>query len=78
MLDVLQEFEFAIGALAEDWGGEGLHDLLDRDGGAGQLVLCRTDGWETSWNEDLEGGKRGHRGMLTRQGRTRLWGKEMG
>ena len=39
MLDVLQEFEFAIGALAEDWGAEGLHDLLDSHGLASKLVL---------------------------------------
>ena len=32
VLYVLEELEFAVGALGEDGGGEGLHDLLDRDG----------------------------------------------
>ena len=42
MLYVLEELEFTIGAFGEDGGAEGLHDLLDRDGGGGQLVFCRT------------------------------------
>ena len=31
VLYVLEELEFAIGALGEHWSAEGLHDLLDRD-----------------------------------------------
>ena len=46
VLDVLEKFEFTIGALAENWGGEGLHDLLDRDGRASQLILCGTVRWK--------------------------------
>ena len=44
VLDVLEELELAVSALREDGGVEGLHDLLDRDRGAGELVLCGT-GW---------------------------------
>lgn len=43
MLDMLEELELAISALAQYWGAEGLHDLLDRDRGASELVLCGTD-----------------------------------
>ena len=42
VLDVLEELELAVSALREDGGVEGLHDLLDRHGGAGQLILGRT------------------------------------
>ena len=42
MLDVLEELELAVSALREDGGVEGLHDLLDRDRGARELVLCGT------------------------------------
>ena len=41
VLDVLEELELAVSALREDGGVEGLHDLLDRDRGARQLVFCR-------------------------------------
>ena len=34
VLDVLEKLELAISALGEHWGAEGLHDLLDRNGGA--------------------------------------------
>lgn len=39
MLYVLQELEFSVGALAEDRGAEGLHDLLYRHGRAGKLIF---------------------------------------
>ena len=42
VLDVLEKFELAIGTLAENRSAERLHDLLDRDGGACELVLCGT------------------------------------
>jgi hypothetical protein len=32
MLDMLEEFELAVGALGEDRCAEGFHDLLDGDG----------------------------------------------
>lgn len=41
VLDVLEEFEFTVGALGEDGCREGLHDLLDSDRGARELVLGR-------------------------------------
>ena len=40
VFDVLEELELSVGALAEDGGAEGLHDLLDRDRRACELVLC--------------------------------------
>jgi hypothetical protein len=52
MLDVLEEFELAVGAFGEDRRAEGFHDLLDGDGCACELVFCGTgcymgiDGWE--------------------------------
>lgn len=42
VLDVFEELELTVGALAEDRGAEWLHDLLDRDGGACELVLGGT------------------------------------
>ena len=39
MLDVLEQLEFTIGALGEDGRRKGLHDLLDRSAGAGELVF---------------------------------------
>ena len=39
VLDVFQELELPVGAFGEDGGAEGLHNLLDRDLGAGELVL---------------------------------------
>jgi hypothetical protein len=41
MLNMLQELQFAIGSLGEHGGAEGLHDLLDRNGGARELILRR-------------------------------------
>ena len=40
VLDVFEELELAICALREDGGAERLHDLLDGDRGASQLILC--------------------------------------
>jgi hypothetical protein len=42
VLDVLEKFQFAISALREDRRAEGLHDLLDGNGGACKLILCGT------------------------------------
>lgn len=41
MAQVLQQLEFSIGALREHRSAERFHDLFDRHGLAGQLVLCR-------------------------------------
>jgi len=43
VLDVLEEFELAISAFGEDGGAEGLHNLLDGNGCACELVLCGTE-----------------------------------
>ena len=43
MLDMLKEFELAVGALGEDRRAEGFHDLLDGDGCACELVFGRTE-----------------------------------
>jgi hypothetical protein len=42
MLDVLEKFQLAISAFREDRRAEGLHDLLDSNGCACELILCRT------------------------------------
>lgn len=41
MLEMFEQLEFSVGALGEDGGAEGLHDLLDGHRLAGQLVFCR-------------------------------------
>lgn len=43
VLEVLQQFQFTVSALGQDWRRERLHDLLDRHGLSGELVLCGTD-----------------------------------
>jgi hypothetical protein len=40
VLNVLEKFEFAISAFGEDRRAEGLHNLLDGNGCACELVLC--------------------------------------
>lgn len=42
MLEVLQQLQFTVGALREDGGAEGLHNLFDSHRLAGQLVLGGT------------------------------------
>jgi hypothetical protein len=42
VLDVLEKFQLAISAFGEDRRAEGLHDLLDSDGCACELILCGT------------------------------------
>ena len=54
VLYVLEELEFAVGALGEDGGGEGLHDLLDGDRGVGELVVCGADETEGAHAYGLE------------------------
>ncbi len=41
---MLEKFQLAISALREDRRAEGLHDLLDVNGCACELILCRTGG----------------------------------
>lgn len=42
---MLQELQLAVGTLGQDRCAERLHDLLDSDGLACELVLCRTAGF---------------------------------
>ena len=42
MLDVFEKFQLAISAFREDRCAEGLHDLLDSNGCACELIFCRT------------------------------------
>lgn len=51
VLDVLEEFEFAIGALSEDGSRKGFHDLLDGDGGACELIFGRTVEFRRVWKD---------------------------
>jgi hypothetical protein len=37
--EMLEELQFAVGALRQDRSAEGLHDLLDSHGLAGELIL---------------------------------------
>jgi hypothetical protein len=39
---MLEQFQLTISALGENRGAERLHDLLDRNGGPGELVFGRT------------------------------------
>jgi hypothetical protein len=47
--EVLEQLELAICPLAKHGGGEGLHDLLDGDGSARELVLGRAEGVSTGY-----------------------------
>lgn len=44
MSEVLQQLQFSVSTFGQDRGTEGLHDLLDRNGLAGQLVSRRAIG----------------------------------
>jgi hypothetical protein len=41
MPKMLEQFKLSIGALGQDGGAEGFHDLFDRDRLSGQLVARR-------------------------------------
>jgi len=41
VFEVLQQLQFSVGALGEDWSAEGLHDLLDGHVLVGELVSSR-------------------------------------
>jgi hypothetical protein len=43
MPQMLQQLQLSISPLAQDGRREGLHDLLDGDGGAAELILGGTD-----------------------------------
>ena len=45
MSQVLQELQLAVGTLGQNRCAERLHDLLDSNGLACELVLCRTAGF---------------------------------
>ena len=51
MAKMLEEFQFTICALGEDRRAEGLHDLLDGNGLACELVLCGAGGGISSSGE---------------------------
>lgn len=57
MSDVLEQLELSVRPLAEHRRREGLHDLLDRDRGVGELVLCGTIGGR----EEIGGGSAGRK-----------------
>ena len=40
MTQVLEEFQFSVGALRQDRRAERFHDLLDSDSLTGELILC--------------------------------------
>ena len=42
MAQMLEKLQLAVCALGQNGCAEGLHDLFDRDGRCGELVLCRT------------------------------------
>lgn len=54
MPNVLQELQLPVCTLAEYWGAEWLHDLLDSHASAGQLVLCGADQSEGSHTHGLQ------------------------
>ena len=54
VLDVLEEFELAVGALGEDRRAEGFHDLLDGDGCTRKLVFCGTEQGGIRKEENVE------------------------
>ena len=62
---MLEKLELSVGSLAQYWCAKRLHDLLDRDGGAGELVL---GGAVAGWRGRRKGRSKG----LTTQDRTRL------
>ena len=41
---MLQQLQLSVSPLAQNWGREGLHDLLDGDRGSSELVLGGTIG----------------------------------
>ena len=43
MPKMLQELQFSVGSLRQDWGGKRFHDLLDGDGLLCQLIFGRTE-----------------------------------
>lgn len=47
MLYMLEQFELAVCALAENGSAEGLHDLLDRHRRVCELIFRRTVSWTT-------------------------------
>lgn len=46
MGNMLEQLELAVCAFRKDRGGERLHDLFDRHGRLGELILCRAIRWK--------------------------------
>ena len=67
MADVLQQLQLPVGPLTQHGCRERLHDLLDGDGGVGELIFGRAG----------EGGRRGERALVS-QGRKRERGGQAG
>ena len=59
MSEMFQEFEFSISAFGKNRRRKRLHDLLDRDGGAGELVLGGA--FDVGNEEDGHGGREGEK-----------------
>lgn len=54
MSDMLEQLEFSIGSLCQDWSREWLHDLLHRYTLSCELIFCRTDEAEGAHSDGLE------------------------
>jgi hypothetical protein len=55
MPQMLQQLQLSVSPLAQHRCGERLHNFLDSDGCAAQLILCGTDETEGTYRE-LSGG----------------------
>lgn len=54
MSQVLEQLEFSICSLGQDWSAEWLHNLLDRNSLVGELVLGGTTGLVNTRNNAFE------------------------
>jgi len=74
VLNVLEEFEFAVGSLTEDGCAEGLHDLLYRHRGSCELIFRGAGGdglnGQVSWTRHK---KRTRRDQRRLEKRVRIW-----
>lgn len=52
--DVLEQFEFTVSSLGENWSGEGLHDLLDGHRCVCELVVGGADETESTHSDGLQ------------------------
>lgn len=47
VLEMLEELQFSVCSFGENWGAEGLHDLLDGNILVGELISCGAKGGES-------------------------------